>query len=89
MSLDLSCGAGVSLVVVCGLSCSVACGILVQWLGIKPMTPALEGAFLTTGPPGNSNIYILGSMWAFICTPTHGKNGSACPYFFQAGEDSD
>ena len=52
------------------------------------LPPALKGAFLTTGPSGNSNIYILGSVWAFICTPTHGRNGSTCPYFFRAGEDS-
>ena len=31
-----------------------ACGILVPRSGIKPTTPALEGRFLTTGPPGRS-----------------------------------
>ena len=36
------------------LSCPVACGILVPWPGIKPVSPALEGRFLTTGPPGKS-----------------------------------
>ena len=30
----------------------VACGILVPQPGIKPMSPALGGGFLTTGPPG-------------------------------------
>ena len=30
------------------------CGILVPWPGIKPTSPALEGRFLTTGPPGKS-----------------------------------
>ena len=35
-----------------GLSCSVACGILVPGPGIEPTSPALEGGFLTTGPPG-------------------------------------
>ena len=29
----------------------VACGILVPQPGIKPMSPALKGGFLTTGPP--------------------------------------
>ena len=28
------------------------CGILVPWTGIKPVSPALEGRFSTTGPPG-------------------------------------
>ena len=31
-----------------------ACRILVPRSGIKPATPALEGRFLTTGPPGKS-----------------------------------
>ena len=36
----------------CGLSCPLACGILVSQLGIKPMFPALGSRFLTTGAPG-------------------------------------
>ena len=31
-----------------------ACGILVPWPKIEPIPPALEGGFLTTGPPGRS-----------------------------------
>ena len=31
-----------------------ACGILVPQQGIDPPSPALEGGFLTTGPPGKS-----------------------------------
>ena len=58
----LSCGmrdlssrpVGSSLVVVRGLSCPVACGILVPRTRIKPVSLALEGGFLTTGPPGKS-----------------------------------
>ena len=42
------------LVVVPGLSCSAACGILVPRSGIEPMSPALQGRFLTTGPPVKS-----------------------------------
>ena len=42
------------LVVAHRLSCPVACGILVPQPGIKPMSPALQGRFLTTGPPGKS-----------------------------------
>ena len=45
--LDSGCGA-------LGLSCPMACGILVPWSGIKPASLALQGRFLTTGPPGKS-----------------------------------
>ena len=41
-----------SVVVACGLSCPVACGILVPRPGIEPTSPALEGEFLATGLPG-------------------------------------
>ena len=43
-----------SVVVAHGLSCSVACGILVPGPGIEPMFLALAGGFLTTGPPEKS-----------------------------------
>ena len=54
-----SCGAWApehtgSVVVAHGLSCPTACGILVPRQGIEPASPALEGRFLTTGPPGKS-----------------------------------
>ena len=42
-----------SLAVVHRLSCAMACGNL-PGPGIKPMSPALAGRFLTTGPPGKS-----------------------------------
>ena len=43
------------LVVMCGLSCPAGCRILVPRPGAKPPTsPALQGGFLTTGPPGKS-----------------------------------
>ena len=48
------CGARASLVVVRGLSCPTACGTLVSQPGIEPTSPALEGGFSTTGPPGKS-----------------------------------
>ena len=41
-------------VVVLRLSCSMACEILVPQPGTEPMSPAWEGRFLTTGPPGKS-----------------------------------
>ena len=42
-----------------GLSCPLAYGILVPWSGIELVSPALEGGFLTTGPPGKSPIAFL------------------------------
>ena len=30
------------------------CGVLVPWPGVEPTSPALQGRFLTTGPPGKS-----------------------------------
>ena len=46
-----------SVVVVCRLSCPVACGISVSWSRIESASPALEGGFFTTGPPGKSQHY--------------------------------
>ena len=43
-----------SLVVAHRFSCPTTCRILVPLPGIKPVSPALEGRFLTTGPPGKS-----------------------------------
>ena len=37
----------------------MACGILVPQPGMEPMSPALEGRFLTTGPPGKSLEYFF------------------------------
>ena len=48
-----------SLVVVHGLSCPTACGILVPRPGIEPTSPALEGGFSTTGPPGKSSMVVI------------------------------
>ena len=53
------------LVVECELSCPEACGILVPPAGIEPMSPELEGGFLTTGttravplPPIRLRVYL-------------------------------
>ena len=57
-----SCGTKASVVVAHGLSCPVACRILVPGPGIEPMSSALQSGFLTTGPsvPGMLfNIYHL------------------------------
>ena len=52
-SSGLSCwGGGPSLR--CTVSLAVACGILVRWPGIQPVSPALQGRFLPSGPPGKS-----------------------------------
>ena len=48
-----------SVVAACGLSCPAACGILVPRPGMEPVSPALEGRFLTTGPPGKSRAQFL------------------------------
>ena len=48
---SFSCGAG--------LSCSWANGSLVSGPGIEPLSPTLEGEFLTTGPPGKSLSFLL------------------------------
>ena len=48
-----------SVVAVHGLHCPTACGILVPQSGIKPISPALEGRFLTTGPPRKSLFLFL------------------------------
>ena len=49
----------VPVVAACELSYSVACGILVPQPWIKLASPALEGEFLTTGPPGKSPAIIF------------------------------
>ena len=43
-----------SVVVACGLSCSVARGILVLQPGIQPASPAFQDGFSTTGLSGKS-----------------------------------
>ena len=48
-----------SVVAVHRLSCPEARGILAPRPGIEPMSPALAGRFLTTGPPGKSCLHFL------------------------------
>ena len=38
---------------------SMACEILVPQPGIEPMSPMLEGEFLTTGPRGKSHLPLV------------------------------
>ena len=63
-------------IVVHGLSCSVACGILVPRLGIEKMCPALAGRFFyffiyLSVPSPSTSMQTLGcSMWDLIPRPT-------------------
>ena len=54
LSLVVASTRAFSVVVIGGLSCPEACGILVPRSGIKQMSLALELRFLTTGAPGKS-----------------------------------
>ena len=50
------------------LNCSSPCGILVPWPGIKPVSPAFQGTFLTTGPAGKSqNCFSSLSLGSRLC----------------------
>ena len=54
----------VSVLVAHGLSsCPMPCGILVSRPGIEPMFSALEGIFLTTGPPGKSPAFSVSGCY--------------------------
>ena len=64
-----------SVVAACGISCPADCGISVSLPGTEPTSPALQGRFLTTGPPGKSQGGIIGKqrrLWAFkdLCCNT-------------------
>ena len=60
------------------LSCSAACGILVPWLGIKPTSPALQGGFLTTGPPGSPGIVFLISFLGLLIASVYMPSWLLC-----------
>ena len=51
-----------SVVVAHVLSYSAACGVLVPQPGIEPTFPALQGGFVTPGPPGNPHVYTLNHL---------------------------
>ena len=48
-----------SVILVCGLSCSTACQILVPGPGNESTSPALQREFLITGPPRKSPKWVL------------------------------
>ena len=56
-----------SVVMACGLSCSVARGILVSQLGMETVSPALQT--LTTGPPEKSEVLLC-----FLYVDLSGEN---------------
>jgi len=69
-----SCSMWASLVVAHRFNCPIAWGILVPQPGIEPLSPALEGGFLTTGPPGKflaSTSYITPCARHCSVTSTH------------------
>ena len=60
-----------SVVAAPGLSCFEACGIPVSQAGTELTSPALQGRFLTTGPPGKSSLptfffFYANIKWSFI-----------------------
>ena len=42
-----------------GPKCPTVCETLVPGPGIKPVSLALQGGFLTTGPPGKPQVQLL------------------------------
>ena len=75
----LSCGKRDLCCVAWGLSlqpqgCPVACRTLTPQPGMEPVSPALQGRFLTTGPPRKSyQILTLSSLYTY-CSQVSGDN---------------
>ena len=65
-------GEQASVVVARGLSCPMAMWDL-PGLGIEPVSPALAGRFLTTGPPGNPLLVCLCTLPSALTPPTSGS----------------
>ena len=56
-----------SVLVACRLGFSMACRVLVLWLAVKLTYPALQGVFLTSGPPGESPLlYYVNKILALL-----------------------
>ena len=58
-----------TVVVALGLSCCMTCWILVPQAGLELMAPALQGRFLTTGPPGKSLVRYFKYSSVYISIP--------------------
>ena len=54
-----------------GLRCLEVCGILVPQPGNEPVSPTLEGRFLTSVPPGKSFYFLKKKKYIYIYTHTH------------------
>ena len=76
------------LVVAGGLSCSVACEILVPRPGIKHMSHVLAGRFLTTGPPEMSPKRCLTSL-VFLCTQSLSHVWLCDPMDYSPGKNTE
>ena len=63
-----NCGAWAQKFRPAGLCCREACGILVPRPGIKPVSPVLQGRFLSTGPPGGVLCMLWFLLW--LCSLT-------------------
>ena len=50
----------------CRFICSGACGISAPPPGMEPAPPALQGRFLTNGPPGNSQVELFFFFFFFF-----------------------
>ena len=60
----------VSVVVAHELCWFAACGILVPWPGIEPVSPAWEGGFVTPGSPGTSPHHFLSAHPSLVFLKT-------------------
>ena len=71
---------GALLVAVHGFSCPLACKTLIPWPRIEPVSPELEGGFLTTGLSGKSPKILSWLMRTGTCTDlwTHSFFYPAC-----------
>ena len=68
-----------SFVLAHGLSCPVACGILVPRPQNKPTSPALQGRFVTSGPPGKPPCWgIFHGSQASLLFPSLGRYQQGC-----------
>ena len=71
------------IVVARGLSCPKACGVLSPGPGMEPASSALEGRFLTTGPPRKMSLtYILVQNISTLVWQQNGLNYLSSNNFF-------
>ena len=71
-----------SVVAVHGFSCSAACRILVSQPGIELEFPALQGRFLTTGPPGK---FLCGGLDQSLANYSPWSKSGLLLTFYDAG----